>query len=203
MEKMEDTTNTSRQNNFFQICDKCRFDCCQNARPPVTRKRKKIMENYLAVQGLRIEKLFDNTTYAFPRETSEGFCIFFDKETRKCLVHSVKPETCVAGPITFDINLQTGKIEWFLKSENICLLASVLYKDKEALERHLSSAKKELQALVRELDAKELCAILEIEEPETFKIGEDSLSQEILEKITKHKRNSGVESLKASDHNKK
>jgi len=177
----------SKQNNFFQVCSKCKFCCCQNARPPVMQKRKKIIENFLASQCLRIETPFDKTTYIFPREISEGFCILLDKETGKCLVHSVKPETCVAGPITFDINLRTGKIEWFLKSENICPLAGILYRNREALEKHLSSAKKELQTLVRELDAKELCAILKIEEPETFKIGEDALSPEILEKITKYK----------------
>ncbi len=186
MEKVEYATNTSGQNNFFQVCRKCKFYCCQKARPPVTRRRKKILENYLVAQGLKIEEPFDRTTYTFIRETSDGFCVFFDKETGKCLAHSVKPETCVAGPITFDINLQTGKIEWFLKSESICPLAGILYKDKaRALENHLSSAKKELQTLVHELDGDALCAILKIEEPETFKIGEDSLSPEILEKTTK------------------
>jgi len=175
----------SKQTNFFQVCNKCKLNCCQNARPPVTWKRRKIIENYLAARGLRIEKPFVNATYTFLRETSEGFCILFDKETGKCLVHSVKPETCVAGPVTFDINLRTGKIEWFLKSESICSLAGMLYTDKEALEKHLSLAKKELQTLVHEFDAEALCAILKIEEPETFKIGEDSLSPEILEKITK------------------
>jgi len=181
--------DVSKQSNFSEVCKECNFFyCCQNARPPITRKRKKIIESYLAAQGLRIEKLFDNTTYTFLRETNDGFCILFDKEAGKCLVHSVKPETCVAGPITFDINLQTGKIEWFLKTENICPLAGTLYKDKEALEKHSSSAKKELQTLVHELDAEALCTILQIEEPETFKIGEDALSPEILEKITKHER---------------
>lgn len=187
MRKVKDTNNTSSQNNFFQVCRKCKFCCCQNARPPITRKREKIIENYLAAQGLRIENPFDKTTYTFVRETSEGFCIFFDKETGKCLVHSVKPESCVAGPITFDINLQTGKIEWFLKFESICPLAGILCEDKGALEKHLSSVKKELQTLVQELDAEALCVILKIEEPETFKIGEDSLGLEILEKITKNK----------------
>jgi len=189
MEKVEDTTNASRQNNFFQICSKCKFCCCKDARPPVTWKRRKIIENYLVVQGLRIEKPFVNVTYTFLRKTSEGFCILFDKKTGKCLVHSVKPETCVAGPVTFDINLQTGKIEWFLKSESICPVAGILYKDKEALEKHLSSAKKELQTLIHELNVEALCTLLKIEEPETFKIGEESLSPEILEKITKRKSN--------------
>jgi len=183
----KDMNNSSRQNNFFQVCSKCKFNCCKDAKPPITRKRRKIIENYLAVQGLRIEKPFDNTTYTFVREASDGFCIFFDSKTGKCLVHVVKPETCVAGPITFNINLQTGKIEWFLKFESICPLAGILYKDKEALEKHLSSAKREVQTLVQELDVEDLCAILKIEEPETFKISEDSLSPEILKKITKRK----------------
>jgi len=189
MEKVKDVNNTSSQSNFFQVCNECKLCCCQNARPPVTRKRKKILENYLSAQGLRIEKPFNNTTYTFVGETNEGFCIFFDNKTRKCLVHLVKPETCVAGPVTFDINLQTGKIEWFLKSESICPVAGILYKDKEALKKHLSSAKKELQTLVHELNVEALCTLLKIEEPETFKIGEDSLSPEILEKITKRKSN--------------
>jgi len=187
MEK--DINSTPRQNNFFQVCSKCEFNCCKGAKPPITWKRKKIIENYLAFQGLRIEKPFDNTTYTFVREASDGFCILFDSKTGKCLVHVVKPETCVAGPITFDINPQTGKIEWFLKSESICPLASILYKNKEALEKHLSPAKREVQTLVQELDAKALCAILKIEEPKTFKIGEDSLSPETLKKITKNKSN--------------
>jgi len=186
METVKYTINTPRQNNFFQVCNKCKFNCCRNARPPITLKRKESIENYLTTQGLKIEKLFDITTYTFPRETSDGFCILFDMETGKCLAHSVKPETCVAGPVTFDINLQTGKIEWFLKSESICPVAGILLNDKEAFEKHLSSAKKELQMLVRELDAEELCAMLKIAEPETLKIGEDSLSPEILEKITRH-----------------
>lgn len=184
MEKVKDTNNASSENNFLQVCRKCEFCCCQNARPPITQKRKRLIETYLAAQGLRIETPFDETTCTFLRETSDGFYVLFDKETGKCLVHSVKPETCVAGPITFDINLQTGKIEWFLKSEGICPLAGILYKDKYVLEKRLSSARKELQTLVQELDAETLCALLKIEEPETFKIGEDSLSPEILEKIT-------------------
>jgi len=187
MEKVKDVNNNSRQNNFFQVCRKCRFNCCQKAGPPITSKRKKIIENYLVARGYRIENPFDKTTYTFLRETSGGFCILFDKETGKCLVHSVKPETCVAGPITFDINLQTGKIEWFLKSESICPLAGILYKDKGALEKHLSWAKIELQTLVHELDSEALYAILKIEEPETFKIGEDSLGPDFLEKITKNR----------------
>ena len=111
--------------------------------------------------------------YVFPNETDEGFCIFHDKATRKCRIHSVKPETCVAGPITFDINEKTGKIEWFIKMDKICGLAGVVYRDEGLLCAHLENAKRELLRLVDELGCEELRAILKKDEPETFKIGED------------------------------
>jgi hypothetical protein len=95
----------------------------------------------------------------------------------------VKPETCVAGPITFDINTETGKIEWFLKMEKICPLAGILYRDQETLNKHLKSAKRELLQLVRDLEAESLRAILKIEEPDTFKIDEDKLDKEVLSKL--------------------
>lgn len=176
-------TEESRQVDFFDICSKCKIFCCLGARPPITQRRKEILDNYLATQGMKVENPFTKTDYIFPRENHDGYCIFFDKESRKCLVQPVKPETCVAGPITFDINLKTGKIEWFLKSNKICPLAGFLHKGKKELAKHLNSAKRELQTLVQELDGKALRAILKIEEPETFKIGEDRLDPQVLEKI--------------------
>lgn len=113
--------------------------------------------------------------YVFPREDEEGYCVFHEKETKKCIIHPVKPETCVAGPITFDVNPKTGKIEWYLKMEKICPLAGKLYRNTKMLETHLKSAKKEILRLIRQLDAKALNAILKIEEPETFKIDETEI----------------------------
>ena len=98
-------------------------------------------------------------------------------------MHPVKPETCVAGPITFDINKKTGKIEWYLKLEKICPLAGIMNRDKEALKEHLKVAKREILQLVRELPPKALQAILRIEEPDTFRIDEDELSEDILRKL--------------------
>jgi hypothetical protein len=95
----------------------------------------------------------------------------------------VKPETCVAGPITFDINKRTKKIEWHIKMERICPLAGVVYKDKKLLEKHLVSAKREIRKFVRDLDAEALKAILEIAEPETFKITENSIAKNVLDKL--------------------
>jgi len=173
-----------RQANFFNICGNCLVNCCVRARPPVTSKRKTIIKNYLKATGLAIENAFkEKNVYTFPRETEGNQCIFLDKNTKKCQIHPVKPETCVAGPITFDINLKTGKIEWFLKTEKICPLVGVLYRNKSMLQSHLELARKELLKLVNDLDAEALRAILKIEEPETFKIGEDDLSPEVLAKL--------------------
>jgi len=173
-----------RQANFYNVCENCPISCCVGARPPVTTKRKMIIKNYLKTIGLPVENAFqEKNMYTFPRETKENQCIFLDKDTKKCRIHTVKPETCVAGPITFDINLKTGKIEWFLKTEKICPLAGTLYRNKAELQSHLESARRELLQLVQDLDAKALHAILKIEEPDTFKIGEEDLNSEILAKL--------------------
>ncbi len=58
-----------------------------------------------------------------------------------------------------------------------------MFKNKSELQRHLKSAKRELSALVNDLDAEALRAILKIEEPDTFKIGEDNLAREVLRKL--------------------
>jgi Fe-S-cluster containining protein len=173
-----------RQANFFNICENCPLGCCVGTRPPVTSNRKMIIENYLKDAGLAIENAFEEeNTYIFPRETEGNQCIFLDKTTKKCRIHPVKPETCVAGPITFDINPKTGEIEWFLKADKICPLAGELYKNKWELQSHMESARKELLKLVDDLDADALQAILKIEEPDTFKIGEDDLNPEVLAKL--------------------
>jgi len=138
----------------------------------------------LKAQNVSIKNPFVQTAYTFPKEDGEGYCLFYDKKTKKCQVHSVKPETCVAGPVTFDINIKTQKIEWYLKMEKICQLAGKLYKNQSMLNKHLESAKKEIFQLVRELDSNALQAILKISEPETFKIDEDNIGKDILHKLT-------------------
>lgn len=172
-----------RQRNFFNVCGKCHIHCCRDARPPITESRMKIIEEYLKKQDVRIERPFIRAEYVFPGEDQEGYCIFYDKATKRCRIHPVKPETCVAGPITFDINRNSGKIEWYLKFEEICPLAGAMHRDKEALREHLKTAKIEIMRLVRELPPEALRAILKREEPETFKIAEDDVDRDILSKL--------------------
>jgi len=173
----------TRQADFFNVCGSCSTSCCSGARPPLTSRRMARIRDYLKANSIAIENPFEKNVYWFPREIQDNCCAFLNKSTNKCRIHPVKPETCVAGPFTFDINLKTGRIEWFLKTERICPLAGALYRDKRALNGHLECARKELLELVHELDAEALHAVLKIEEPDTFKISEEDLDTKVLTKL--------------------
>ncbi|MBN1244606.1 YkgJ family cysteine cluster protein [Candidatus Bathyarchaeota archaeon] len=167
----------------FDVCCLCTHSCCQDAKPPLTSERKKIIASYLQKQKLPITNPFTHEDYSYPAVDAMGFCIFYNKETKKCLVHPVKPETCRAGPVTFDINRRTQKVEWYLKTAELCALAHVLHENKPAFNAHFEIAKKDLLTLIQKLDSKALQAILKIEEPQTFKIGEADLPEEAAEKL--------------------
>jgi Fe-S-cluster containining protein len=167
----------------FDVCCECTCSCCQDAKPPLTQKRKRIIEDYLKNHGNVTEKIFTSSGYSYPSVDVGGFCIFYDKGTKKCVVHQVKPETCRAGPVTFDINLRTQKVEWFLKKGELCLFAGTLFEAPGQLDEHLKVAKEEIMRLICGLGSAALLAVLKIDEPQTFKIGEDPLPKEVLEKL--------------------
>jgi len=167
----------------FDVCQQCTLGCCRDVNPPLTLKRKKKISEYLQENGLPREHLFVDAAYSSPSVDSTGLCLFYSKDTGKCQVHPVKPETCRAGPVTFDINLRSRKVEWFLKKTEVCALAKRLCENEALLKEHFKVARAELLQLIRELDAEALRAILLIEEPQTSKIGEDELPEEALEKL--------------------
>jgi Fe-S-cluster containining protein len=167
----------------FDVCSECKSICCQDAKPPLTENRKKIIKKYLKEQKIKIVKPFAKENYSFPCLDDLAYCGFFSKKTGKCSVHPVKPETCVSGPITFDINFGTKKVEWFLKKSEICAFARILYKHKAAFKDHFEVAKKELNKLICQLSAAELLAIVKIEEPQTFKVGENDLPLIVVKKL--------------------
>jgi len=167
----------------FDVCSQCKLICCQGANPPLTSRRRKIIADYLQKQGASAANVFVGGSYLHPAADAQDYCALFNKETGKCRVHSVKPETCVAGPVTFDINLKTSKVAWFLKKGSICALAEKLCQDDKKFKAHLEAAKPQVMRLIRELDAEALRAILKISEPETFKVGENELPQEVSEKL--------------------
>lgn len=157
--------------------------CCQGANPPLTANRKKKITDYLQLNETVIPLWFVDEAYSHPSADSQDYCALFNKETGKCSVHSVKPETCVAGPITFDINLKTKKVELFLKKGTICAFAQKLYEDEERFKVHLRAAQLEIMQLISELEGQALSAIIKIPEPETFKVAENDLPQEVLAKL--------------------
>ena len=167
----------------FDICSQCKISCCQDAKPPLTKKRKKMIKEYLKKQNINIGQPFAKENYCYPVVDEHVFCKFFSKDIGKCCVHPVKPETCVSGPITFGINFGTKKIEWFLKKTELCTFAGILFSNKAAFKDHFEVAKKELTQLICQLKANELRAIARIEEPQTFKIGEDELPPLVIKRL--------------------
>jgi len=167
----------------FDVCSQCKSICCQDAKPPLSEKRKKILQEYLKKQKISITEPFAKNDYSYPAVDEDIYCRLFSRQTGKCMVHPVKPETCVSGPITFDINFKTKKVEWFLKISSLCAYAGGLYKNKVAFEEHFEVAKKQISALIRQLSADELRAIVKIDEPQTFKVGEDDLPSEVVKKL--------------------
>jgi Fe-S-cluster containining protein len=167
----------------YDVCSECKIICCQDAKPPVSESRKKIIKTYLEKQKINVEKPFTKEAYSYPSVDETLLCIFNSKETKRCMVHSVKPETCRAGPITFDINFKTKKVEYFLKKSEICAYAGELFKNKEVFKEHYEVAKTEIMRLIKELTADELRTLTTIEEPQTFKVGEDDLPVEVIKKL--------------------
>lgn len=172
----------SRQKNFLKICEKCHSKCCYQARPPLTKSRAKKIDCFLKeTKGDAF--LLHVGRYSHPEELADGYCILFDRVSGLCKAHPVKPETCVAGPITFDINRKDGKIEWYLKNEKICALAGDMARNDPSLSKHLEVAKREILRLVNGLERTEIQAILEIDEEDTYKVGEDPLPERVLRKL--------------------
>ena len=191
---------TSEQNNLsdeasgktcsFDVCGECKASCCQDAKPPLTNERKKIIRDYLKNHGISIKQPFAKAGYSHPAVDAAGFCVFYNKATKKCLVHQVKPETCKAGPITFDVNCNTEKLEWFLKTGEICIFAPKLYQNRERFVEHFKVARAEILRLICKLDTEALQTVLKVEEPQTFKLSEEDLPEEVAKKLKvkiKHK----------------
>lgn len=154
--------------DFIEICSKCGGKCCFEAKPPISKKRLKILlENGISSGFVEFGK------YKHLKLKEDGYCVFFDNG--KCKIHRIKPETCVAGPITFDI--REGKLELYIKRESICPLVKFLRENEEILREHMSIALEKILDLIRELEKEELEEILKIEEPETEKIFEVNLKE--------------------------
>ncbi|MDI6719273.1 MAG: YkgJ family cysteine cluster protein [Methanomicrobiales archaeon] len=144
-----------------RICEACGGRCCHGAHPPLTPERIGILEDLMrSADGI------ESGSYARLRVREDGFCILM--EGNRCIVHAVKPETCAAGPFTFDI--RDGVLEIYLKKETICPLVRHLKQDSGAYRRQILLAVENITRLIRLLPPDQLAAVLRIDEPETDKV---------------------------------
>ena len=145
------------------ICMKCGGHCCDGARPPISEDRY----NYLIENGVSQDH-FEIDGFRRLKSKKNNECVLYSDG--KCSIHSIKPETCRAGPFTFDI--RDDKIEIFLKFERLCPIVRVLKEVPEAYNQQYLRAIEHISNLVSGLSEPELEAICQIDEPLTEKVAE-------------------------------
>ncbi|MDD4161167.1 MAG: YkgJ family cysteine cluster protein [Methanothrix sp.] len=151
-----------------QACSECHLDggCCFEARPPLSQERIDV----LLKNGVS-EDAVEFAGYKRLRLKQDGFCVLF--QNGKCSIHSIKPETCVAGPFTFDI--EDNVLQIFLKRENICPMVRFLKANRKAYDGLFETAVEKIMHLVKIIPPSEMAEILKIEESETDLVAEIKL----------------------------
>lgn len=148
-----------------QACNECHLvgGCCFEARPPLSQKRIDILlKNGVSANAMEF------AGYKRLRLKPDGFCTLF--QDGKCSIHSIKPETCVAGPFTFDIKGDTLQI--FIKRESICPMVRFLKANRKAYDGLFETSVEKIMDLVNSVPEAEMAEILKIEEPETDLVAE-------------------------------
>jgi hypothetical protein len=146
-----------------EICIWCGGHCCVDAHPPVSRA----CCQRLKAAGLSPD-VFEDAGYKRLKAGGNGVCIL--SKDGKCIIHAIKPETCRAGPFTFDV--KGDVIEIYLKLSRICPLVTLLKETPEAYRVQYEIAVKNITHLVSNLTENEIDAICRIAEPETEKVSE-------------------------------
>lgn len=147
-----------------KICMKCNHKyCCDGACPPISEDRYDL----LIRNGVSPDN-FEFNGYRRLKIKKDNMCILFCEG--KCSIHNIKPETCQAGPFTFDVKGE--KIEIFLKYESICPIVRLLKEVPEAYNRQYLHAIEQISNLASGLSENELKVICMIDEPLTEKVAE-------------------------------
>ncbi len=148
-----------------RACGECHLSggCCFEARPPLIAERIDILLD----SGVSRNEI-DLGGYKRLKLRPDGFCVLF--RDGKCSIHSIKPETCVAGPFTFD--MKGSILEIYLKTEKICPMVKILKENKEIYDGLFEVAVEKIVHLVENLPKNELEEILKIEEPDTELVAE-------------------------------
>ena len=148
-----------------RACDDCHLagGCCFEARPPLSQKRIDIlMENGVSADAIEF------VGYKRLRLRQDGFCVLF--RDGKCSIHDIKPETCVAGPFTFDI--EDDMLQIFLKRESICPMVRFLRANRKAYDALFETSVEKIMDLIRSVPEAEMAQILQIDEPQTDLVAE-------------------------------
>jgi hypothetical protein len=148
-----------------RACDDCHLagGCCFEARPPLSQKRIEIlMENGISADAIEF------VGYKRLCLGPDGFCVLF--RDGKCSIHDIKPETCVAGPFTFDI--EGDMLQIFLKRENICPMVRFLRANRKAYDALFETSVEKIMDLIRSVPEEEMAQILQIDEPQTDLVAE-------------------------------
>lgn len=147
-----------------EICMNCHeYSCCDGSCPPISEDRYDL----LIKNGVSPDH-FEFKGYRRLKIKKDNMCVLF--RDGKCSVHDIKPETCQAGPFTFDIKYD--KIEFFLKYESLCPIVRVLKEVPEAFNEQFSHAIEQISNLVSNLSENELRIICMIDEPLTEKVAD-------------------------------
>jgi len=145
------------------ICMRCGGHCCNDAHPPVSSSCYERLRD----AGITSD-LFEFTGYTRLRTKENGECVLSDNG--KCTIHSFKPETCRAGPFTFDV--KGDFIGIYIKHESLCPIVRLLKEVPEAYRQQYKLAVQNITHLVRNLTDDEISVICQIDEPETDKVAE-------------------------------
>jgi Fe-S-cluster containining protein len=143
-----------------KACSECHLEggCCFEARPPLSQERIEILlKNGVSPDAIEF------AGYRRLGLGQDGFCVLF--RDGKCSIHSIKPETCVAGPFTFDISGNFLRI--FIKRESICPMVRFLKANRKVYDALFEEAAQSIIDLVAAVPAEEMAEIIKIDEPET------------------------------------
>ncbi|HEX7444852.1 MAG TPA: YkgJ family cysteine cluster protein [Methanothrix sp.] len=151
--------------SLSQACNECHLvgGCCFDARPPLSQERIDILlKNGVSADAVEF------AGYKRLRLKPDGFCVLF--QDGKCSIHSIKPETCVAGPFTFDI--KENVLQIFIKRESICPMVRFLKANRKAFDGLFETSVERIMELVNSVPPLEMAEILKIDEPETDLVAE-------------------------------
>ena len=145
-----------------EVCKKCGGRCCKDAHPPLTDERIQIMTD----NGVSDDNI-EFAGYKRLKVKEDSMCVMFGKNGL-CSIQPFKPETCVAGPFTFDV--KEGVIEIYLKHDSICPLVTVMKQDRKAYDEQYKMAVDRIVRVVAFLPEEELRTVCQVEEPDTEKV---------------------------------